>query len=202
MAKLYFKYGTMNASKSADLLMTAHKYEQQQKNIICLRSGLDNRTQEGFIESRALAYKHKCFCFDTKMDLYKFIEIKILDKKINCILIDEAQFLTKKQVLQLTQIVDIFSIPIICYGLKNSYIMGVLFEGSGALLYFADSIQEIKSVCNFCDAKATMNLRIKNGEPILQADSSETIVIGDVEDGDDYFITTCRKHYFHPFENK
>ena len=105
MAKLYFKYGTMDASKSADLLMTAHKYENQGKNIICLRSSLDTRTKKDFIESRALTYKHSCFCFDKDTNLFDFINNKN-NKKINCILIDEAQFLTKEQVIQLTEIVD------------------------------------------------------------------------------------------------
>ncbi len=198
MAKLYFKYGTMDASKSADLLMTAHKYENQGKNIICLRSNLDTRTQDSFIESRALTYKHYCFCFDKDINLYELIQSKN-EKKINCILIDEAQFLTKKQVLELTEIVDFLKIPVICYGLKNSFIKGELFEGSKALLYFADSIQEIKSVCHFCDKKATMNLRIKNGKPILESETGNTVVIGDIQEGDDYFISTCRKHYFNPF---
>ncbi len=197
MAKLYFKYGTMDASKSADLLMTAHKYENQGKNIICLRSSIDTRTSKGFIESRALTYRHKCFCFDSDINLYDFIKNKN-NEKINCILIDEAQFLTKKQVIELTEIVDFLKIPVICYGLKNSYIKGELFEGSKALLYFSDSIQEIKSVCHFCDKKATMNLRVKDGKPILET-TGNAVVIGDTKEGEDYFISTCRKHYFNPF---
>ena len=196
MAKLYFKYGTMDASKSADLLMTAHKYENQGKNIVCLRPSIDTRSANGFIESRALTYKHKCFCFDTDKNLYDFIKNEN-NKKINCILIDEAQFLTKNQVIQLTEIVDFLKIPVICYGLKNSYIKGELFEGSKALLYFSDSIQEIKSVCHFCDSKATMNLRIKDGKPILES-TGNAVVIGDTTESEDYFISTCRKHYFKP----
>ncbi len=199
MAKLYFKYGTMDASKSADLLMTVHKYENQGKNVICLRSSLDTRTKKDFIESRALTYKHSCFCFDKNTNLFNFINNKN-NKKINCILIDEAQFLTKEQVIQLTEIVDFLNIPVICYGLKNSYIKGQLFEGSNALLYFSDSIQEIKSVCHFCDNKATMNLRIKNGSPIFDSETGNTVVIGDTNESEDYFISTCRKHYFKPFD--
>lgn len=200
MAKLYFKHGTMDASKSADLLMTAHKYEQQSKNIICLRPDIDIRTKSNFIESRALTYKHTCYCISKNINIYEFIKekSKLLGKKINCLLIDEAQFLTKEQVIQLTEIVDFFNIPVICYGLKNSYINGQLFEGSNALLYFADSIQEIKSVCHFCDSKATMNLRVINGKPIIKSNTGETIVIGDINVSDDYFISTCRKHYFKP----
>lgn len=197
MAKLYFKYGTMDASKSADLLMAVHKYENQDKNIICLKSSLDTRDTSGYIESRALAYKYKCFCFDKNINLFDFIEKKCT-KKINCILIDEAQFLTKQQVIQLTQVVDKLKIPVLCYGLKNSYIEGQLLEGSSALLYFADSIQEIKSVCHFCDKKATMNLRVKNGKPIYNSETGNTIVIGDTIESEDYFISTCRYHYNNP----
>lgn len=196
MAKLYFKYGTMNASKSADLLMTAHKYEQQGKKIICMSSSLNTRNEKNYITSRALDYKHKCFNFDLKTDLYEFMINKTKNDEFNCILIDEAQFLTKEQVFQLTKVVDFLKIPVLCYGLKNSYIKGQLFEGSNALLYYADSIQEIKSVCQFCNSKATMNLRILNGKPVRNSDAGNTVVIGDVDESDDYFISTCRKHYF------
>lgn len=200
MAKLYFKYGTMDASKSADLLMTVHKYLQQNKNIICLCSDLNTRSDVNYIESRALSYKYECSTFKESANIYDLIKAEIDNKakKVNCILIDEAQFLKKEQVFQLTQIVDILNIPVLCYGLKNSYIKGQLFEGSNALLYFADSIQEIKSVCHFCDSKATMNLRIKNNIPINYEEIGDTIVIGDVNQSEDYFITTCRKHYFNP----
>ncbi len=202
MAKLYFKYGTMDASKSADLLMTAHKYEQQGKKIICMRSNLDLRNDENYIQSRALAYKHQCFCFSQNDNLYEFLKQKISEVMYNCILIDEAQFLSREQVFQLTQIVDFFKIPVLCYGLKNSYIKGKLFEGASALLYYADSIQEIKSVCTFCNSKAIMNLRVKNNKPIMEDSEGNMIVIGDIFEDKDYFISTCRKHYFNPPLNK
>ncbi len=198
MAKLYFKYGTMDASKSADLLMTAHKYEQQGKNIICMCSSLNTRDEKKYITSRALAYKHTCFNFSYETNLYEFMQEKTKKEKFDCILIDEAQFLTKEQVFQLTKIVDFLNIPVLCYGLKNSYINGQLFEGSSSLLYYADSIQEIKSVCQFCNSKATMNLRILNGKPIINSETGNTVIIGDILESEDYFISTCRKHYFNP----
>lgn len=199
MAKLYFKHGTMDASKSADLLMTAHKYEQQGKKIICLRPSMDTRTENGFIESRALADKHEALCVDENFDIYNYINnINNNSKKLNCILIDEAQFLSKIQIEQLVKIVDTLNIPIICYGLKNSYIRGQLFEGSSALLYYADSIQEIKSVCHFCDNKATMHLRVENGEPIRSSETNTAVIIGDTIVSKSYYISTCRKHYFNP----
>lgn len=199
MAKLYFKYGTMDASKSADLLMTAHKYEQQGKNIVCLRPNIDTRTENGFIESRALADKYACLCFSAEFDIYEHINEKAKEmKQINCILIDEAQFLTKEQVINLVDIVDNLHIPVICYGLKNSYIKGQLFEGTSSLLYFADSIQEIKSICHFCDSKATMHLRVENGKPVRASETNETIIVGDTLVANEYYISTCRKHYFNP----
>lgn len=203
MAKLYFKHGTMDASKSADLLMTAHKYEQQGKKIICLRPSLDTRTEKGFIKSRALLDRHPALCIDESFDIFSYIEsyIKNLNQNLNCILIDEAQFLSKLQIEQLVHIVDFLDVPIICYGLKNSYISGQLFEGSSALLYYADSIQEIKSVCHFCDSKATMHLRIENNLPTRSSNTNTAIIIGDTKVSNSYYISTCRKHYFNPPEN-
>ncbi len=211
MAKLYFKHGTMDASKSADLLMTAHKYEQQGKKIICLRPSIDTRTEKGFIKSRALVDKHPALCIDENFNIFSYIQDYIQDytqdyiqdskKSLNCILIDEAQFLSKSQIEQLVQIVDFLNIPIICYGLKNSYISGQLFEGSSALLYYADSIQEIKSVCHFCDSKATMHLRIENGSPVRSSITNNAVIIGDTQVSKSYYISTCRKHYFNPPEN-
>lgn len=198
MAKLYFKYGTMDASKSAELLMTAYKYEQQGKQILCLRPDLDTRTKNNYIESRALMDKRNALCISKEFNIYNkvFDLLKNSSKKLNCILIDESQFLTRIQVEQLIKIVDNLGISIICYGLKNSYVSGQLFEGSEALLYYADSIQEIKSICHFCDKKATMNLRIENGIPVRSSENNDIIKVGDVAIKDSYYIPTCRKHYF------
>jgi thymidine kinase len=110
------------------------------------------------------------------------------------IIIDESQFLTKEQVKQLAYICDNFNIPIICHGLKNSYLDGELFEGSAALLYYADKIEETKNICK-CGRKATMNLRILNGKPIYDGN---IINCGDTKPTDDYYIPVCRKHYFEP----
>ncbi len=196
MAKLYFKYGTMDASKSADLLMTVHKYEQQGKNVLCMRPNIDTRTKEGFIESRALDYKHSCYCFNDDEDLYDIVYKEQKEVKLDCLLIDEAQFMTKAQVENLVLVVDTLKIPVICYGLKNSYIKGELFEGTKALLYFADSIQEVKSVCHFCNKKATMNLLIQNDKPVRESKTGNAVVIGDTKQSSSYYISTCREHYF------
>ena len=121
-------------------------------------------------------------------------EDRVINNKFEAILVDEASFLTKEQVKQLAYIVDKFDIPCWTYGLKNSYIDGELFEGSQALLYYADEIEEIKNVC-YCGRKATMNLRIVNGEPVY---NGEIINCGDTKPNSDYYMPVCRKHYYDP----
>jgi thymidine kinase len=195
--KLYFRYGCMDSSKSLNLLATAHNYETQGKRVVLLKPSLDIRSLSGKIESRAGLSKS---CIDIlQIDNISNIigNIVHFEEKIHCILIDESQFLTSCQVKQLVRIIEHYNIPIICYGLKNSYIDGELFEGSQALLYYADKIEEIKTVCSCpnCNKKAIMNLRVLNGEPVY---SGEVINCGDTEVSDDYYIPVCRKHYFNP----
>lgn len=198
MAKLYFKYGTLNASKSANLLMTAYNYEQQGKKIALLKPSLDTREKGEFITSRATLEKKKCTLINQDENIFEII--KNIDEKLDCILIDEAQFLTKKQVKQLLQITDELNINVICFGLKNTYIDGVIFEGSQALLYYADDFTELKSVCSFCNKKATMNLRIKEGKPFYENEG--IIAIGDINPDKNYYLSVCRKHYFNPINIK
>ena len=101
-----------------------------------------------------------------------------------------------KHVKQLVKIADELDVPVMCYGLKNSYKDGVLFEGSKALLYYADKLEEIKTGCQFCNRKAIMNLRVVNGKPVYSGETE--IVIGDTKEGEDYYIQTCREHYYNP----
>lgn len=138
--------------------------------------------------------KKECILVSREDNIFEII--KNMKQSIDCVLIDEAQFLTKIQVKQLLLITDELKINVICFGLKNTYIDGVIFEGSQALLYYADDFTELKSVCSFCNKKATMNLRVKHNKP-LYFDESE-IAIGDVNIGEDYYISVCRKHYFSP----
>jgi len=113
-----------------------------------------------------------------------------MDRKIYCVLIDEAQFLKKEHVLQLIKIVDELNIPVMAFGLKNDF-RNELFEGSKYLLIYADKIEEMKTICWFCPHKATMNLRIHNGKPVYEG---EQVQIG----GNESYYPVCRKHYFHP----
>ena len=193
--KLYFKYGCMNSSKSLNLLATAHNYESQGKKVLLIKPTLDTRTDKGIIESR-VGISKKCIDVDKDTNLINLFKMHIkYNDLIHCILIDEAQFLTKDQVKQLAKIVDTYDIPVLCYGLKNSYIESELFEGSQALLYYADKLEEIKTTCfcEGCNSKATMNLRILNGEAVY---NGEMINCGDTKPTSDYYMPVCRKHYY------
>lgn len=193
MAKLFFKYGTMKSGKSAHLLMTAHNYESQDKRVYLLTSSLDDRWQNNDNQSSIVSrtgmerVAHK-FSKNTKQDIIR----ENHDKRIHCVLVDESQFLSKKDILDLCAIVDLYNIPVICYGLKTDF-LGQLFEGSKALLELADDIELIKTVCEYkdCHKKATMNLRKINGVPCRQGEQIMT--------GDNEYIPLCRKHYFKEF---
>lgn len=192
MAKLYFKYGTMNSSKSAQLLMTAYNYKSQGKEVIALKPSVDTRWKTGEITSRALDFTLKCHLVDVEDRLTEILKVEESNTKIHAILVAEAQFLTKKHVEELASIVDVENIPVICFGLKNSYIKGKLFDGSAALLYYADSIEEIKTICQYCEKKAIMNMLVRNRKPVYKGDP---IVIGDIKADESYFVPVCRKHY-------
>lgn len=187
MAQLFFKYGAMNSGKSIDILKVAHNYEEQGKTVVLMTSGVDDRSGRGIIASRiGLERKVKPIMDDT--NIYDYVNK--MDRKIYCVLIDEAQFLKKEHVLQLIKIVDELNIPVMAFGLKNDF-RNELFEGSKYLLIYADKIEEMKTICWFCPHKATMNLRIHNGKPVYEG---EQVQIG----GNESYYPVCRKHYFHP----
>ncbi len=187
MAQLFFKYGAMNSGKSIDILKVAHNYEEQGKPVVLMTSGVDDRSGRCIIASRiGLERKVKPIMDDT--NIYDYVNK--MDRKIYCVLIDEAQFLKKEHVLQLIKIVDELNIPVMAFGLKNDF-RNELFEGSKYLLIYADKIEEMKTICWFCPHKATMNLRIHNGKPVYEG---EQVQIG----GNESYYPVCRKHYFHP----
>ena len=151
LAKLYFRYGAMNSAKTANLLMVAHNYINQGKKVIILKPDKDTRwdmTVE--VKSRAIVDPQAAVSINESQDIQKLIEEQLREHTISAILVEEAQFLSKSQVRQLAVIVDELKIPVLCYGLRCSYIDGALFEGSAALLYWADTIEEIKNVCLYC----------------------------------------------------
>ncbi len=187
MAQLYFRYGAMNSGKSIEVLKVAHNYEEQNKAVRIYTSGVDDRDGVGVISSRT-GMNRKVTPIHEDTDIFK--EIKNANEKIWCVLIDEAQFLNKEHVIQLTRIADELDIPVMTFGLKNDF-MNNLFEGSKYLLLYAEKIEEIKTICWYCGKKAIMNLRLNDGKPVYEG---EQIQIG----GNESYFPVCRYHYFHP----
>lgn len=183
----------MQSSKSASLLMVAHNYRSQGKDVLLFSPSIDDRDGVGVISSRA-GLSEEAIPVDQDDDFRGLVSGWLskdgnIAKKIYCILVDEAQFLTKEHIHQLVDLVDFYDIPVMCYGLKNDF-QNNLFEGSEALLINADKIQEIKTICmkENCGKKAIMNLRLSDGGPVYHG---EQIQIGDEE-----YVPVCRKHYF------
>jgi thymidine kinase len=187
MAKLYFRYGQMNASKSIQLLTVAHNYEEQGKQVLCFTPAIDDRFGEATIASR-VGLARAAISVSNEMNLFETVHPHHPD----CILIDEAQFLSAAHVAQLSRIVDELHIPVIAYGLLKDY-RNQFFEGSQALVLFADQLEEIKTICAHasCHRKATMILKLKDGQPVYHGNQIE---IG----GNELYQSVCRYHYFHP----
>lgn len=173
MAKLYFKFGVMGSSKSAQALMCKYNYEQKGFKVLLLKPSLDTRDntkEKNYVKSR-IGLKSECYVFYPNTNLHEFILQKIKEENYSVVVLDEAQFCTKIQVEQLKEIADL--VPVLCYGLKTNF-QSYLFEGSKRFLEIADSITEIKAVCK-CGKKASMNARIINGQVTTEG---EEIVIG------------------------
>ena len=186
MAKLYFNYSSMNAGKSTMLLQANHNYMERGMNTVIYTSNLYSRFGKGEIVSR-IGLKSKSNTFDIKTDIYNDILTFKEKNLIDCVLIDEAQFLTKNQVDQLGKIVDELDIPVLAFGIRTDF-QGNLFEGSKYLLAWADNLKEIKTVCH-CGRKATMVLRVDD-EGSIVSDGSQ-IEIG----GEERYVSVCRKHF-------
>ncbi|MFL2029570.1 thymidine kinase [Loigolactobacillus zhaoyuanensis] len=187
MAQLFFHYGAMNSGKTIDILKVAHNYEEQNKSVLIMTSGLDDRDEIGYVSSR-IGLRRQALPIFAETDICTLVKQE--NPNAACILIDEAQFLQKHHVLELAKIVDDLNIPVMTYGLKNDF-RNELFEGSKYLLLYADKIVEIKTICWFCNKKALMNMRVANGQPVYEG---EQIEIG----GNEAYYPVCRKHYFHP----
>ncbi len=185
MAQLYYRYSTMNAGKSIELIKVAYNYEEKGKHVMTLVPSIDDRYGVGLISSRIGLQREARIVTDDTNILDMFIEEDELDK-VDCVLIDECQFLKKHHVEELVEIVDSFEVPVLAYGLKNDF-RNELFEGSYYMLIYADKIEEIKTIC-WCGRKATMVARLIDGEIVKQG---EQIVIG----GNEMYVSLCRKHY-------
>ena len=181
MAKLYFRYGAMGSSKTANALMVGYNYYERGKKALLVKPKLDDRDGEGYVASR-MGLRQKCDFVEHLVAMTKE-EIQGYD----CVIVDEAQFCTKEQVEFFTHIVDDLGVPVICYGLRTDFQRN-LFPGSMWLLAWADVIEEIKTVC-WCGKAATCNARFNDkGEMITQGDQ---VVLG----ANDSYIALCRKHH-------
>ncbi len=188
MAQLYFKHGAMNSGKSIEILKVAHNYQEQNKPVVLFTPAVDTRDEQGYVSSR-VGLRQKAITIFEHTDIFGTIA-QCTDKPY-CVLIDEVQFLTKHQVLQLVRIVDELDIPVMGFGLKNDF-RNELFEGSCYMLIYADKIEEMKTICWFCERKATMNLRVDGeGNPIY---TGEQIQIG----GNETYYPVCRKCHTNP----
>ena len=192
MAKLYFSYSTMNAGKSTVLLQASHNYGERGMKTMLFTAELDNRSKVGNISSR-IGLSEKASTFNNNDNLFYSVEKRLKKDKISCVFVDEAQFLTDKQVWELSDVVEILNIPVMCFGLRTDF-QGKLFEGSSSLLAIADELKEIKTICH-CGKKANMVVRVDSNGKVLREGAQ--IEIG----GNEKYISLCRKHWKNEMEN-
>jgi thymidine kinase len=184
VAKLYFRYSAMNAGKSTALLQVAHNYGEHGRNVLIFTSTLDDRYGQGIVASR-LGFQRGAATYDDAFDFYERLKD---ERDAACVLVDEAQFLTKAHVQQLHRAAHVLGVPVICYGLRSDF-LGEPFLGSAYLLTLADSVEELKTVCA-CGRKATMNVRVDaNGARITQG---EQIAI----EGENHYIQVCGSCFY------
>jgi thymidine kinase len=187
MAKLYFYYAAMNAGKSTTLLQADYNYRERGMETMLWTARFDHRAGEGTIGSR-IALSAPADSYDESVDLFTAITDELKKRPLDCILVDEAQFLTQRHVLQLCEVADRLGIPVLCYGLRTDF-QAKLFPGSAALLALADSLIELKAVCE-CGRKATMNLRVDTEGHAIAAGAQTEI------GGNDRYVALCRRHFF------
>ena len=187
MAKLYFYYAAMNAGKSTTLLQADYNYRERGMETMLWTAAFDDRSGSGTISSR-IALSAPAHTYSDHVDLFTVLGEELKRRRVDCVLVDEAQFLTQRHVLQLCRIADELSIPVLCYGLRTDF-QAKLFPGSAALLALADNLVELKAVCE-CGRKATMNLRVdQDGFAVARGEQTE---IG----GNDRYVALCRRHFF------
>ena len=186
MAKLYFYYSAMNAGKSTSLLQSAYNYKERGMRPYILSAAIDNRYSVGKVTSR-IGLEAEAYLFHKEDDLFKILSEENKKQGINCVLIDESQFLSRDQVKQLAITVDDLDIPVLCYGIRTDF-RGELFPGSQHLLAWADNLIELKTICH-CGSKATMVVRTDEKGNIIN--DGDQVVIG----GNDRYQSMCRKHF-------
>ena len=195
MSKLYFRYGALNSGKSTHLMQVAHNYEERGMKVILIKPATDKKGGDKLVSRLGVERKVDILCLE-KMNIYeeiqKWQEVKF---KVNCILVDEVQFMTKEQVDQLFKIAVVLDIPVICYGLRTDFMMEG-FEGSTRLLLLAHSIEEMKTICK-CGRKAILNGRKINGEFVFEG---EQVAIDNIDNVQ--YESLCGHCYFRHKNNK
>ncbi|MDP5053559.1 MAG: thymidine kinase [Congregibacter sp.] len=186
MAKLYFHYSSMNAGKSTTLLQSSYNYIERGMHTLILAPALDDRFGSGRVTSR-IGIGADAQIFSREADIFALVSQASAEKKLDCLLVDEAQFLTKDQVFALARVCDELAIPVLAYGLRTDF-RGEPFEGSKYLLAWADNLKEIKTVCH-CGKKATMVVR-QNADGSIVKDGAQ-VEIG----GNDRYVSLCRRHF-------
>lgn len=190
MAKLYFKYGAMKSGKTTDIIKTYYNYKEKGMNVLIMKPGDDKKAGSN-IQSRSGAELNADYVVPLNIDVYQLITYHLIDNNVDVIIVDEAQFLTPKQVDELSEVVDQFDIPVLCYGLRADAFSN-MFPGSQRLFEIADKIEELKAICK-CGKKATFNLRLNkiDGELIPVFEGEQVSIDGiDAE-----YDSVCRPCY-------
>lgn len=189
MAKLYFRYGAMGSSKTANALMVAHNYSERGQMALLVKPETDTR-DVGVLHSR-IGLEQKCVSVERIIWLYKNFPNSIDNRFLedyDCVIVDESQFCSKSEIEFFTHIVDDLNVPVICYGLRTDF-QNNLFEGSKWLLAWADEIEELKTVC-WCGKAAKCNARIDNDGNIIR--EGEQVLVG----ANEKYVSLCRKHFY------
>jgi thymidine kinase len=186
MAKLYFYYSAMNAGKTTVLLQSAHNYRERGMTPLLFTPVLDHRYSTGVIKSR-IGLEAEAIAFEREDDLFQQVQQRLEEENIHCVLVDEAQFLSREQVYQLTDVVDRLNIPVLCFGLRTDF-QGELFEGSQHLLAWGDELEELKTICH-TGRKATMVVRVDDNGYALREGSQ--VEIG----GNERYVSVSRREF-------
>ena len=190
MAKLYFYYSSMNAGKSTNLLQSSYNYKERGMSTLVLAPAFDDRYGQGKVTSR-IGIETEATTFTVDCNLLDVVNAANDEETVHCVLVDEAQFLTRDQVFQLSELTDKMNIPVLAYGLRTDF-QGEPFEGSKYLLAWSDNLKELKAICH-CGRKATMVLRMdESGNAVTEGSQVE---IG----GNDRYVSMCRKHFKEAF---
>ena len=204
MAKLYFKFGAMKCGKTTDIIKTYYNYKEKGMNVLIMKPG-DDKKAGSKIQSRSGAELDTDYVVNNDVDVYNLIAYHLINNNLDCIIVDEAQFLTSKQVDELSNVVDTFNIPVLCYGLRADAFTK-LFPGSKRLFEVADVMEELKAICK-CGSKATYNLRLNriDGE-LIPVFEGEQISIDGIDAEYDSVCRPCykklRREYGKKEENK